>query len=67
MYQIQVLLDGGEPMEEDGGGGDLPSNPEQLHAVILEVEERVESLRNNIVREEAKMEKYQVRTQVGRE
>ena len=54
-------------MEEDGGGGDLPSNPEQLHAVILEVEERVESLRSNIVREEAKMEKYQVRTQVGRE
>lgn len=62
MYQIQVLLDGGEPMEEDGGGGGLPSNPEQLHAVILEVEERVESLRSNIVREEAKMEKYQVRT-----
>ena len=49
-------------MEEDGGGGGLPSNPEQLHAVILEVEERVESLRSNIVREEAKMEKYQVCT-----
>ena len=44
-----------------GGGGGLPSDPEQLHAVILEVEERVGSLRDNIVREEAKMEKYRVR------
>ena len=56
--QIQVLLEGGELMED--GGGDLPSDPEQLQAVIEDVEERVVALQGSIVQEEAKIEKYKV-------
>ena len=43
---------------DDGSG--LPSDPEQLQAVIEEVEAKVISLQGSIAEEEAKMEGYRV-------
>jgi len=44
----------------EDGGGDLPSDPEQLQTVIEEAEERVIILQGKIAQEEAKMENYKV-------
>ena len=48
----------GQELMDDGSG--LPSDPEQLQAVIEEVEAKVISLQGSIAEEEAKMEGYRV-------
>lgn len=55
--RIESLVSGQELMD-DGSG--LPSDPEQLQAVIEEVEAKVISLQGSIAEEEAKMEGYRI-------
>ncbi len=58
LSQIQSIVDGSELMDEGPGG--LPSNPEELAAIIEEVEGKIAESQAQIAREEAKMEQYRV-------
>ncbi len=51
---------GGEELMEDESG--LPSDPEQLATEIEKCESKANKLQEKIVLEDAKMDKYRVRT-----
>ena len=55
--QIQSVLEGGEPMEDEGG---LSSNPDELVALIDETESKINTLQAQVAEEVVKMDKYKV-------
>lgn len=59
LLQIQSVLEGSVAMEDSS---ELPTDPEELQAVIEEAETRLTTLQDRLSQENCKRERYKVRT-----